>query len=102
MIRRKAFKWLFPKSIQVANDEKLAHEKALQEILPTWANIRAQVYILHGEADKLIYPSNVKFAQEKLTQARKVHTKWIPQMGHKISYKHPEIIQQSLLELLGY
>lgn len=100
MIRRRAFKWLFPKSIQVANDEKLAHEQALNEIADTWANIRAKVHILHGDADRLIYPANVTFAQAKLTNATQVNVKWIPNMGHKISYKHPEIIKDLLLEVL--
>ncbi len=102
MIRRRAFKWLFPKSIQVANDEKLAHEQALTELLPYWTNIRANVHILHGDADRLIYPANVLFAEQKLTQARAVHTQWIRGMGHKISYKYPELIQQGLLRILQF
>jgi pimeloyl-ACP methyl ester carboxylesterase len=100
MIRRRGFKWLFPTFIRVANDEKLAHTQALQEILPDWHKIVAQVTVLHGKDDKLIYPSNVHFAQSQLTQAKSFTVQWVEDMGHKISYAHPEIIQKALLALL--
>lgn len=100
MIKRRAFRWIFPKLIRIANDEKMAHQKALEEILPDWKNIRANIHILHGDADKLIYPSNVAFAQKQLVNAAKVAVKWIPNMGHKISYAHPELIQAALMTLL--
>ncbi|TAE18518.1 MAG: alpha/beta hydrolase [Bacteroidetes bacterium] len=100
MIRRRAFKWLFPKFIRVANAEKLAHEQALQEILPTWGNIKTRIHVLHGTADNLIYPANVAFAEKQLINAQSFQVQWIPDMGHKISYAHPEIIQKALLALL--
>ncbi len=100
MIRRRAFKWLFPKFIRIANAEKLAHEKALMEILPTWGNIKSRIFVLHGTTDKLIYPANVAFAQKQLAHIQHFQVKWVPDMGHKISYAHPEIIQEELIKLL--
>ncbi|MEZ0484817.1 alpha/beta fold hydrolase [Fibrella aquatica] len=60
---------LVPPLLRLANDEKLAHRKALEAILPDWSRITAGITMLHGQRDELVYPTNVAFARKKLQNA---------------------------------
>ena len=45
----------------MAIDEKLSHKNALCEVQHLFRNVRADVLVLHGKADKLIYYSNTEY-----------------------------------------
>ncbi|WP_373512493.1 alpha/beta fold hydrolase, partial [Persicitalea sp.] len=49
------FGWFFPTILRVANDEKLHHRQALEDIEDGWGRIKARIIMLHGNADQLIY-----------------------------------------------
>ncbi len=82
-IDRPPLRWLIPRLLLNANDEKLAHRRALEEILPDWGRVRAGVTFLHGLRDELVYPSNVAFARKKLIHAR-VKQFFLPESRHDI------------------
>ena len=100
MLDSKWFRWFFPKVLRVANDEKLSHKQALQEIQDGWENIRARVILLHGRADGLIYYSNAEYARSKLKNARFIKLISLNGLGHSILDDRPDLVAENILELI--
>lgn len=94
------FGWIFPTLLRVANDEKLNHENALTEIQEGWSRIKSRVILLHGKADGLIYFSNALYAKKKLVNATSVKIIPLEGIGHSIFWDKPEMVTNSLLELI--
>lgn len=94
------FGWFFPTILRVANDEKLHHHKALEDIQDGWERIRSRIILLHGNADQLIYFSNAEYAKERLVNALSFKLVSVEGIGHTLMYDRPELIRQSLLELI--
>ncbi len=94
------FSWFFPTILRVANDEKLHHRKALEDIQDGWDRIRARIIMLHGNADELIYFSNAEFAREHLVNVPSFTLIPVDGIGHTLMWDRPELIKQSLLDLL--
>lgn len=93
-------RWLIPQLILNANDEKLAHRQALEEILPDWGRVRAGVTFLHGLRDELVYPSNVEFARKKLVHAR-VKQFILPESRHDIVVNKREYMAEIIRGVLA-
>ncbi|MFD2573241.1 alpha/beta fold hydrolase [Spirosoma soli] len=92
-------RWGIPPLLRLANDEKLAHRQALEAILPDWPKIRANITMLHGQRDDLVYPTNVSFAQEHLVNA-KVKQFLLPENRHDIVFNKREYMTEILLDIL--
>lgn len=92
-------RWGVPTLLRLANDEKLAHRKALEAILPDWPKIKANITMLHGQRDELVYPSNVPFALHHLINAR-VKKFLLPENRHDIVFKKREYMTDILLDIL--
>jgi pimeloyl-ACP methyl ester carboxylesterase len=92
-------RWGIPTLLRLANDEKLAHRKALEAILPDWPKIRAKITMLHGQRDELVYPTNVSFAQQHLINAR-VKQFLLPENRHDIVFNKREYMTDILLDIL--
>lgn len=99
-IRRKAFQWMVPTMFRVANAEKLSHKEHLLQLEPLLENITVPATIIHGTADKLIYPSNADFIREKLTNAT-TETIIIPDMDHPLIWRRPDIVKEEILKHLN-
>lgn len=69
VIDKRMFRFLFPKSFRVANDEKLSHHNALCPLETLYPHIRAKVLMLHGTEDGLIYFSNTSYSKAVFTHA---------------------------------
>ncbi|GAB4031656.1 hypothetical protein GCM10028809_27980 [Spirosoma gilvum] len=93
-------RWGVPPLLRLANDEKLAHRKALEAILPDWPKIRASITMLHGQLDELVYPTNVSFAQQHLINA-KVKQFLLPENRHDIVFNKREYMTQIILDILN-
>jgi pimeloyl-ACP methyl ester carboxylesterase len=93
-------RWVIPRLILNANDEKLAHRQALEEILPDWGKVRAGVTFLHGLRDDLVYPSNVEFARKKLIHAR-VKQFILPESRHDIVVNKREYMAEIIRNVLA-
>ncbi len=93
-------RWVVPTLLQLANDEKLAHRQALNEILPDWPKIKAAITMLHGQLDELVYPANVLFAKQQLVNAR-VKEFILPENRHDIVLNKREYIARILLDILN-
>ncbi|GAA4455008.1 hypothetical protein GCM10023189_22290 [Nibrella saemangeumensis] len=100
LIDKRPLRWLMPPLLMLANDEKLAHRRALEEILPDWRKITAGITILHGQQDDLVYPTNVSFARHHLVNAR-VKQFILPENRHDIVFNKREYMTQILLDILS-
>jgi pimeloyl-ACP methyl ester carboxylesterase len=92
-------RWGIPPLLRLANDEKLAHRQALEAILPDWVKIRSNITMLHGQRDELVYPTNVSFAQQHLTNAR-MKQFLLPENRHDIVFNKRQYMTEIILDIL--
>ncbi len=95
-IKNTPLKWVIPTSLRIANEEKMSHEKQLNQMLPLWKKIIVPVIILHGTKDNLIYPSNATFAKNKLINSPFVDLIWAKDKGHDLAWTRRDLLIQSL------
>lgn len=88
----------FPKWARVATKEKFSHQKALEAIQDGWQNINCPVWIIHGDQDDLIYPSNADHAVNMLKPHTQVNDIRIANARHNIFWRMPDTIQHYILE----
>jgi pimeloyl-ACP methyl ester carboxylesterase len=93
-------RWLFPKVLRVASEEKLSHRKALEAIQPDWDKVTCPVVIMHGTNDRLIYPSNASQAEDKLRNAASVELEWFEGVGHRVVWDYPQMLIDKLHSLV--
>lgn len=94
------FRWLLPGSIHVANMEKLSHKVQLESMMGLWGRIKSAAIVLHGGADKLIYPENAIFAKEQLVNAPFLEFKLIEGRKHDLLWTKRRLLEQSLEKLI--
>lgn len=99
LVDKEPLKSLTPPLLRLANDEKLAHKKALEAILPDWPRITAGITMLHGLRDNLVYPTNVAFAKKQLRNAR-FKEFILPESRHDIVVNKRDYIADILLSIL--
>ena len=92
-------RWMVSPLLRLANDEKLAHRKALEAILLDWPKIRSNITMLHGQRDDLVYPTNVSFAQHHLINAR-VKQFLLPENRHDIVFNKRRYMTHIILDIL--
>jgi len=94
------FKWITPRPLKIANDEKMAHIAELKKMLPLWDRINMPVTFIHGEKDGLVPFENVAFGKKMLTNAP---VEYVTQkkMGHLIPWQNPELIFEAIYKHLA-
>lgn len=92
-------RWMVSPLLRLANDEKLAHQKALEAILQDWPKIRSAITMLHGQRDDLVYPTNVSFARQHLVNAR-VKQFMLPENRHDIVFNKRQYMTEIILDIL--
>jgi pimeloyl-ACP methyl ester carboxylesterase len=92
--------WLIPRTLHVANHEKLSHRSQLQKMVPLWNRIKSACMILHGTDDQLIYPVNAWFAKERLVNASFLEFKMLEGRKHDLLWNKRDLLIQSLLKLI--
>lgn len=92
-------RWVVPTLLRLANDEKLAHRRALEAIVPDWPRIRSGITMLHGQRDDLVYPTNVTFARQHLVNAR-VKQFLLPENRHDIVFNKRAYMTEILLDII--
>jgi pimeloyl-ACP methyl ester carboxylesterase len=93
-------RWIFPRMLRVASDEKFAHEAELKKLLPDWGKIHIPVIYMQGMNDSTVYTSNAMFAKEKLVNAKSLEIIMIPNQPHFLSVPQKDLIQAKLLQLI--
>ncbi|MEM6396305.1 MAG: alpha/beta hydrolase [Bacteroidota bacterium] len=95
-----SLRWLIPGAWDVANQEKLSHERELKKMLPGWENIRAETVIIQGSADWLIYPQNSYFACRKIDDQTELIHHMVPDGAHDLIWTKPDLLKNYLIQLL--
>ena len=101
LIQFAPFRWFVPASIMVANDEKLSHYDALNDMVPYWEDITSPVVLIQGTHDRLIFPENVDFAKRKLINSPWVESHMLEGEGHFLQIKYREFILERLQALIS-
>ena len=94
------FKWITPRPLKIANDEKMAHVEELKKMMPLWDQITMPVTFIHGEKDGLVPFENVAFGKKMLTKAP-VDYVTRKKMGHLIPWKNPELMYDAIYKHLA-
>ncbi|MCY3566947.1 MAG: alpha/beta fold hydrolase [Gammaproteobacteria bacterium] len=78
-----------------ANDEIMAVQSQLKEMLPRWENLTMPALIVQGDEDTLVHPENADFLQERLANSR-----LLPRPGgdHFILWGDMPVIRDAIVE----
>lgn len=90
--------WAVPTELALANKEVMPLEQELLEMLPLWRKIQVPVIVIQGGQDSLVSPGNADFAERELGDCSQVIR--LPDAGHFILWKNPEIIRDAILSML--
>jgi pimeloyl-ACP methyl ester carboxylesterase len=96
---KKVFRWMVPKMLRVANDEKLAHRQELMKLEPLLSKISIPATIIHGTADKLIYPNNAYYLQQKLMHLNPDFY-LLDGQNHYVIWETPQIVRDAIMKYL--
>ncbi|MGK7393981.1 MAG: alpha/beta fold hydrolase [Candidatus Cyclobacteriaceae bacterium M3_2C_046] len=61
-------RWIMPKSLQVATDEKFSHQDALREITHIWPELKIKTTVFQGDKDWIVPPENLHFIQNQMDE----------------------------------
>lgn len=90
-------RWVMPRFINHATDEKYAHIVELNKLLPDWKKINIPVTVVQGDADKIVDPANLEFAKHQL-QGKQAEFILLHNAGHLIRWQRPDIVRAILLK----
>ncbi len=96
LIRFRIFKYLLPRFVWVANEEKWHHAEALRAIEPDYRRIEAPVLLVHGDADFLVPYENSPYLLGQLEGPAELVT--LEGRGHPIHVQEVEGVVDLLLD----
>ena len=90
-------RWMLPRFINHATDEKFAHTGELKQLLPNWQQINMPVTVVQGDSDRIVDPSNLQFARRQLA-GKQAEFIVLPGAGHLIRWRDAVVVRQILLK----
>ena len=100
MARWKLTKWMVPKSLRIADKEKMTHVEELTNMLSDWNNIKTPITYYHGTKDKLVPYKNMAFITSQVNDSL-LKTVTLNEANHFILFKNYDLIKKELLEVLN-
>lgn len=94
----KLTRWLVPTAYRVAGDEKKIHANELVLIREDWKKIETPIVHIHGDNDDLVPYENINFSMQNFKDIKIIT---IPEKGHEIAWKYPELIIPHIKELIA-
>ncbi len=92
-------KFLVPGAMRPSNDELWYLKKDLKDLAPQMDQIKARVYIVHGNKDILVPYVNLNFGVKAMKNAAFMDTLTIPGANHFIPWSHYKTVRAVLLKL---
>jgi pimeloyl-ACP methyl ester carboxylesterase len=89
-------KWMLPRYLRVATDEKSTHISELRKLLPEWERVNMPVTVVQGSADQIVDPANLEFAR-KVLAGKQADIISLPGVGHLVRFQRPDLIKSILL-----
>ena len=90
-------KWMLPRFLRAATNEKYAHVKELRKLEPLWSRLTVPVTAVQGDADKIVKPVNLDFAKKMLAD-KNAEFILIPGADHLIRWQHADLVRKLLLQ----
>lgn len=100
LAKYKSTRWLSPRSLRVAADEKYSHEDELNTFLGDWNRIKKPVLHIHGDADGLVPYGNVTFSKNNIPN-KWLKTKTFKNVGHLIHLKERESMIDEIIHFIS-
>lgn len=97
----KATRWLAPKALRVAADEKFSHVEALREVQPLWSQLKMPVWHYHGTKDVLVPYENLAFAAQHFDSTRFTAIS-LEGENHFLPWSQYDAVKQQLITLLQF
>jgi len=89
-------KWMLPRYLRVATDEKDHHVRELRKMLPEWERLTVPATVVQGSADHIVDPANLDFAR-KVLAGKQVEIISLPGVDHLVRFHRPEFVKELLL-----
>lgn len=90
-------RWLLPRFINHATDEKFAHVSELKKMLIDWPHISVLVTVVQGGKDDIVKPENLDFAKKQL-MGKPANFIFLPEASHLIRWQYPDLVKKIVLE----
>jgi pimeloyl-ACP methyl ester carboxylesterase len=100
MARWKLTKWMVPKSLRIADEEKMTHVEELTNMLSDWNKIKTPITYYHGTKDKLVPYKNMAFIISKVNDSL-LKAVTLKEANHFILFKNYDMVKKELLEVLN-
>lgn len=97
--RWKLTKWMVPKPLKIADDEKMTHEHELKKMLDDWQKITSPITYYHGTKDKIVPYENMYFIEKKVPKTV-LNAVSLEGMNHFILFKKYDLVKKELLHIL--
>ena len=91
--------WLIPKDLETSNLEILPLKDELLELEPRLSEIRAPAVVIQGAKDRLVPAANADFLERSLPR---VELRKLPDAGHLIPWRRPEVVDRELRQWLDH
>ncbi len=91
--------WVLPKTLQMAQKEKMSHSKELKKVEHRFQEIKSPIYVLQGDQDFMSPMENVDYAESIFVNSVQLTTKRIEGQSHFFPFQGREHIVNAILEL---
>ncbi len=98
LIKKSFFRYLLPRMMWAANEEKTGHIEALKKIEPLYHEITVPVVLIHGEEDVLVHLNNSYYLKERLAQTEALFV--LKGRDHPLPIEAPKALVEVVLERL--
>ena len=95
----KIFSWAVPDFLRVCNEEIMALNAELENLIPLWKNTKTPTVIIQGDQDDLVAPQNEAFLQKQIDSKYIVKSTMVPGLNHFVPWNRPDLILEGI-ELL--
>ena len=87
-----------PRFINTATEEKFAHVKELELLLPVWPQLNIAVTVIQGDKDQIVPTVNFEFAKNQLKN-KQAEFIFVSGAGHLVRRSHPQVIKDVLMRI---
>ncbi len=95
IVKSPPFKWLLPKPIQVASDEKYAHLCQMKDALVYYKELQAPLIIVSGKKDRIAHSSNFSVC-DSIFCRQTIYSTQLSGKGHFLTFKYPDFMSSLL------
>jgi pimeloyl-ACP methyl ester carboxylesterase len=97
---QRPFRWIIPRALRVATDEKYTHISELRKIAPYWSQLSIPICHVHGDKDSLVPFENLSFSERSILNAP-LETITLKGEDHFIPWAQYDFVEGKILEYLN-